>query len=78
MSTLAFDSLVAQALELSASQRSELADRLMDSLSDEGEGLSEAWGREIDRRLERVRSGESGPVSHREVMDQVRQLISKR
>ena len=50
--------LTEQALGLSESERAEMAHRLLLSLEEVvEEGVEEAWGADVARRLERVRQG---------------------
>ena len=65
-----------KALTLSAQDRGLLIDRLIESL-DEGsaeEGVEEAWGEEIKRRVDDIRSGKTKMIPG----DEVRRLIAAR
>jgi putative addiction module component (TIGR02574 family) len=57
------DDILNNALQLSTTERAELVAALLASLDGEPEDIVEAaWGAEIQRRVERVRSGEAkGP-----------------
>ncbi len=46
----------AQALKLSPEERAELADRLITSLFEDHE-IEDAWGAEVERRIEEIESG---------------------
>lgn len=50
------DKVEAQALQLPADERAELADRLIASLFQDDE-IEEAWSLEVERRIEDVESG---------------------
>jgi putative addiction module component (TIGR02574 family) len=57
------------ALALSREQRAELAERLLESLEpDDSITISEAWLREIERRLEDYRSGKAKTIPGEQVM----------
>jgi putative addiction module component (TIGR02574 family) len=61
--------VLAKALQLSPQERELLIDRLMDSL-DEGPaeaGAEEAWGDEIKRRVDEIRSGKVKLIPGEEV-----------
>jgi putative addiction module component (TIGR02574 family) len=65
-----------KALTLSTQDRGLLIDRLIESL-DEGpaeEGVEEAWAKEIQRRVDDIRSGKTQPIPH----EQVRRLLAAR
>lgn len=56
--TKAIEQLKPQLETLSREERAELAHFLLQSLDpDEDQGVSEAWDREIARRVEEIRSG---------------------
>jgi len=80
----ALDALLAQALELSDEERSELVDRLLQSLeSGDGEDVSPderlaAWSDEIDRRLRDLRDGRATLIDGDEAMRQIRDRIAAR
>jgi len=64
--------LLRKALELSASERADLAGNLIDSLDDTvDEGAEEAWQQEIARRVEEVRAGKAILVPWEEVRRRV-------
>jgi putative addiction module component (TIGR02574 family) len=65
-----------KALTLSAQDRGLLIDRLIESL-DEGpaeEGVEEAWGEEIKRRVDDIRSGKTKMIPS----DEVRRRLAAR
>jgi putative addiction module component (TIGR02574 family) len=56
--------LLKKALNLSAAERAELADSLIESLDQgEGESVQAAWDAEILQRMEELESGRVKPVS---------------
>lgn len=67
--------LESKALKLPAKDRARLAKRLIASLDPEPEeGAEEAWAREIERRVEELRTGK---VRARPAEDVLRQIRSK-
>ena len=73
---MTFDSLLDTVLGLPLEQRSRMASRLIESVDEDVEPLSPAWLWEIDRRMERAKSGEAKRVAHDEVMAEVRRLVA--
>lgn len=68
------DDILNNAMQLSATERAELAAALLASLDGETEDAVEAaWAAEIQRRVERVRSGEAKGRSWSEVRDRLEQ-----
>lgn len=68
------DDILNNAMQLSATERAELAAALLASLDGETEDAVEAaWAAEIQRRVERVRSGEAKARSWSEVRDRLEQ-----
>jgi putative addiction module component (TIGR02574 family) len=68
--------VLAKALTFSSQERGLLIDRLIESL-DEGpaeEGVEEAWGEEIKRRVDEIRAGKVGMIPGEEV----RRLLAAR
>ena len=61
--------ILERALELSAHDRGGLAARLIESLDDRlpDEGVEEAWGAEIQRRLDDLESGKAKTIPWEEV-----------
>ena len=57
--TVAVDQLKSQVSLLSAAERADLAYFLLNSLDPEGEGVEEAWRKEILRRVTEIRSGQA-------------------
>jgi putative addiction module component (TIGR02574 family) len=62
--------LLEKALELSAQERGLLAARLIDSLDNEPEeeGVQAAWGEEIKRRVDDIRSGRVKTIPGEQVL----------
>ena len=76
MDAMTFDTLLDSALGLSLEQRSRMASRLIESVDADDAPLSPAWLEEIDRRMERAKSGEAKRVPHEEVMTEARRLVA--
>ena len=71
--TATFASVLEQALQLPAEERSRMASRLLESVEETDDGeLSPAWREEIERRLESIRQGTATLIPHEEVMAGVR------
>jgi putative addiction module component (TIGR02574 family) len=68
--------LLEKALALSEEERAELAASLLQSL-DQGsdEDAEAAWRKEIDRRLEKLNSGEAQTISWDEVQSQMAERL---
>jgi putative addiction module component (TIGR02574 family) len=76
MNAMTFDTLLDSALGLPLEQRSRLASRLIESVDADDAPLSPAWLAEIDRRMERAKSGEAKRVPHEEVMAEACRLVA--
>lgn len=63
------------ALELPRTDRSYLASKLSESM-DEEDGLGEEWLTELDRRVERWKSGESPSVSREELHRKIKSRLA--
>lgn len=61
------ESLYQAALALPEDQRAELADRLLDSLTDVSSQLHPAWKIELQRRSAQMDAGEVTPIAWEEV-----------
>jgi hypothetical protein len=77
------DKLIAQALALPASERAELAHRLLESLHEDDEpGADETWNTEvvqvIDRRAREVLAGEVEMVDGEDVIRRARERLRSR
>jgi putative addiction module component (TIGR02574 family) len=68
------DKVEAQALQLPADERAQLADRLIASLFQDDE-IEEAWSLEVERRIEEVESGRSELVPAAEAIARARAAI---
>jgi putative addiction module component (TIGR02574 family) len=66
--------LLEKALELSTQERGLLAARLIDSLDDEPEeqGVEAAWGEEIKRRVDDIRSGRVKTIPGEQVLGRLK------
>ena len=64
----------AQALELTAEERAQLADRLIASLFDDRE-IEEAWASEVERRIEAVEAGRAQLVPASEAIARARAAL---
>ena len=67
---------MSEALELSRSDRSYLASKLIESL-DEGEDLTPEFRAALDQRVTRWRSGKAKAVSSDELHREVEQILSR-
>lgn len=76
MNAMTFDSLLDTVPGLPLQQRSRMASRLIESVDEDDEPMSPAWLEEIDRRMERAKSGEARRVPHEEVMAEVRRMVA--
>ncbi|HYW08902.1 MAG TPA: addiction module protein [Longimicrobium sp.] len=77
---LSLKQLEAEALDLPAEQRADLAQRLFDSVEDEAAAndpseTSLAWIEEADRRYQRYRAGETHPVPAADAIARVRDQL---
>ena len=68
------EALEAEVLRLSASDRSNLLDRLIASL-DADKALAQAWDREAERRDAEIENGISSAVAGKEVLARLRTRI---
>jgi len=72
------EDLIKRAMELSAEQRAQLADELVESLdSDALTQLDKKWLAEAKRRRDEIRSGYSQAIPGPEALQQVRDAIKK-
>lgn len=70
--TRAASEILKEALTLTAEERAELADNLLESLDMENDpGLEEAWDREIRRRIAELDSGKASTTTWSEVKAQL-------
>lgn len=74
--------VLAEALDLSETERADIAAELLASLRQPDEmpadELEQVWADEIQRRMERVRSGESPTVEWSEVRSEAERRLSPR
>jgi putative addiction module component (TIGR02574 family) len=82
MSPVTDEGIFVAALALNRKERAELAHKLIVSLDEEGEELSEAewnkvWGEEALRRLRQIEDGTVKEIPGEEVMARVRALLEK-
>lgn len=75
--TATFTSVLEQALQLPAGERSRIATRLIESVDDADDvEMSPAWRAEIDNRMESIRQGSATLIPHDEVMAGVRRKLA--
>jgi putative addiction module component (TIGR02574 family) len=68
--------LYAETRQLPREQAAELIDLLLiDTFSEPDPAVEEAWGREIDRRLAEIESGEVKGIPGDEVMAEMRKIV---
>jgi putative addiction module component (TIGR02574 family) len=66
-----YEQIAAEAIQLSAEQRAELADKLRVSV-DTPEAVAAAWDAEIERRIAQIDRGEVETVPFEDVMAELR------
>jgi len=78
IAVLPYEQLLERSLSLPPQDRSRLAARLIESLdeADDEIGISDAWRKELDRRVEAVRDGTMRTIPHDEVMSEMRALLA--
>jgi len=75
---LTVEQLAAQALQLPAASRAQLADQLVESLAEADTGeLQKLWTAEAVRRRDEIRSGSAKPIAGEQVVDEVRRLVGR-
>ena len=67
------NSILNQALELSALERADVAERLLFSLETPNSKIDAIWAKEVDARVEAYEKGEIKAVSAEEVFDKYQQ-----
>ena len=73
---LTLDQIATEAMQLPASSRSELAEKVVESLDfSEDDDVQRAWTTEAVRRRDEVRSGRVKTVPGEQVLDQVRRML---
>jgi putative addiction module component (TIGR02574 family) len=66
------DTILHQALELSASERSEIVEKLLSSLQEEDSALNAVWALEADARIEAFDRGDIDCIAAEEVFGKYR------
>jgi putative addiction module component (TIGR02574 family) len=69
--SLTYEQIAAEALQLSAEQRADLADKLWISV-DTPEAVAAAWDAEVERRVAQLDSGEVETVPFEHVLAELR------
>jgi len=75
MST-AFETLHAQAQQLSLKERAELARRMLATLEPEEDGVESAWTEEIKRRVTAIRDGQVKCISEEQMMAEIEEELA--
>lgn len=75
---LTLDQLAAEAMQLPASSRALLAEKMVESLNGaERDEVERAWAAEAVRRRDEVRSGRVQPISGEKVLAEVRSAVGR-
>jgi putative addiction module component (TIGR02574 family) len=75
---LTLDQVTEEALQLPASSRALLADKLVESLESEDlDEIQRLWSAEAIRRRDEIRSGQVQPVPGEQVLEEVRHLVGR-
>ena len=77
MTSVPYEQVKDEALQLPLEDRSRLASRLLESLDDDDD-VSPEWLEEIRRRVKEIKNGTAKMVPHDEVMSNVRERVAKR
>ena len=77
MTSVPYEQVRDEALQLPLEDRSRLASRLLESLDDDDD-VSPEWLEEIRRRVKEIKNGTAKMVPHDEVMSNVRERVAKR
>jgi len=75
MST-AFETLHAQAQQLSMKERAELARRMLATLEPEEDGVEAAWADEIKQRVAAIRDGKVTCISEEQMMSEIEEELA--
>ncbi|HEY3900327.1 MAG TPA: addiction module protein [Chthoniobacter sp.] len=76
--SLTVEQLAAEAMQLPAASRAELAERLVESLDFAGDDqLQKIWTAEAVRRRDEVRDGKVQPIPGEEVIAEVRRMVGR-
>ena len=76
--SLTLEQITEEAMQLPATSRALLADKLVESLeSEELDEIQRLWSAEAIRRRDEIRSGQVQPVPGEEVLEEVRRLPNR-
>jgi putative addiction module component (TIGR02574 family) len=76
--SLTLDQITEEAMQLPATARAVLADKLVESLESEDlDEIQKLWSAEAIRRRDEVRSGRIQPLPGEEVLEEVRRLVGR-
>jgi putative addiction module component (TIGR02574 family) len=75
--SLTVDQLAEEAMRLPPASRALLAERLVESLDNEGDETSRLWAQEAIRRRDEIRSGQAKPISGDDVLAEVRRSVGR-
>ena len=78
MMPLTLDQVAEEAMRLPTTARSQLAERLVESLYlAEGNEIQELWAAEAIRRRDEIRSGRVQPIPGEQVLAEVRRMVGR-
>ena len=72
---ITIDELAAQAMTLPSESRTQLIEKLIESL--DREAIEKIWISDAKKRRDEVRSGKVKPISGEEALEYVRKLVTK-
>ena len=76
--SLTLEQITEEAMQLPATSRALLADKLVESLESEDiDEIQRVWSAEAIRRRDEIRSGQVQPVPGGEVLEEVRRLVAR-
>ncbi len=76
--TKTMEKLASEALSLSAQDRAELAEKMVESLVERPDPeIERAWALEAERRLDEIRSGKVELIPGEEAMAKIRRLVGR-
>jgi putative addiction module component (TIGR02574 family) len=76
--SLTLDQITEEAMQLPATSRALLADKLVESLESEGlDEIQRLWSAEAIRRRDEIRSGPVQAIPGEEVLEEVRRLVGR-
>jgi putative addiction module component (TIGR02574 family) len=70
------DDLIAEALSLPIELRTQLADKLLQSLNPARREIDEAWTEEAEKRMEEIRNGKVKTIAGEKVFKKIRNRLS--